>query len=233
MDNKLEKFVKEVKEALGQNLKSFILYGSAAADDRYKTSDLNTLIVVKDCDIVTLKSLHGPFKKWKKTGNPLPLLFTYERIKYADDIFPIEFLDIKESHALLAGEDIFKKMKIRTQNLRLEIEREMKSAILRLRSAYVLTGGSGKEVIKLMRDSVTTFTVIFKAIIRLYGKKAPVKKWDIIMNMPKNFKVNHSIFADVLALKEGRATVADANIFFSAYMAEIERVNMIIDRFKK
>ncbi|PKL92705.1 MAG: hypothetical protein CVV21_02815 [Candidatus Goldiibacteriota bacterium HGW-Goldbacteria-1] len=233
MDKKIEKFIKEVKTALGENLKSFILYGSAASNDSYKTSDINTLIVVKECDTVTLKSLSAPFKKWIKTGNPAPLLFTYDRIKYADDIFPMEFLDIKENHVMLFGDDIFKKMKIRTQHLRLEIEREMKGSILRLRQAYILTGGNSRDVIKLIRGSVSTFVVIFKAILRLYGKKVPAKKWDIIMNMPKNFKLNHSIFADALALKEGRETVADANMFFSTYMAEIEKVNLIIDRFKK
>jgi len=233
MDKKIEKFVKEVKTALGENLKSFILYGSAAADDRYKTSDFNTLIVVKDCDTVTMKSLSLPFKKWIKTGNPAPLLFTGKRIVNADDIFPIEFLDIKENHIVLAGEDVFKKIKIRTQHLRLEIERELQGSVLRLRQAYILTGGNSRDVIKLIRGSVSTFVVIFKAILRLYGKKVPAKKWDIIMNMPKNFNLNHSIFADALALKEGRETVADANMFFSTYMAEIEKVNLIIDRFKK
>jgi predicted nucleotidyltransferase len=235
MKETLEKFSKDLQHILGGNLRSFILYGSAAAGDLYKTSDYNTLIILNDPDTASLKNISGPVKKWVKKGNPPPLVFTYDRFLKSDDIYPIEFLDMKDHNKVLAGEDVLKKMKIKSGNLRLEIERELKSKLIRLRQAYLMTGGKPAEVKKLMRDSVSTFIILFKAILRLYGKKVPAKKSEVIGVTSKLLKLNGLLFAEILTLKEGRDAFGngEAEARFGAYMDEIEKVNALIDKFKK
>ena len=94
-----EELTERLKETLGPNLKSVVLYGSAAADDRTRVfSDYNVLVVVGEMGLETLKHLGPIARKWGAAGNPTPLLFTEQRLRDAGDVFPIEFLDIKKKN---------------------------------------------------------------------------------------------------------------------------------------
>src|SRR6056297_683308 len=108
MDAKLEKFADKIKEHMGNNLESFVLYGSAATGETYRDSDYNTLLIVKKLDLKNLKKASGTIKKWVRKGNPVPLIFTHDRILKSDDVFPLEFSDIKENHRVVRGKDVFK-----------------------------------------------------------------------------------------------------------------------------
>ena len=203
MDKKLLKFSEEIKKALGNNLKSFVLYGSAATGEQYKTSDFNTIIILDDINYEGLTAISRAVKKWVKQGNPVPLIFTAASIERSTDVFPLEFTEIKENHHVIYGADLFEKIEVSTSNLRLECERELKSSMLRLSQAYIMTEGNPKNIKKLMRDSISTVTALFKGVIRLYGEKPPAKKPDIIAAMPADLKLNKQLFSDILSLKDG------------------------------
>jgi predicted nucleotidyltransferase len=232
MDKKLLKFTEEIKKALGGNLKSFVLYGSAVTGEYYKTSDFNTIIILNDISYEGLTLISRPVKKWVKQGNPVPLIFTGAGISRSTDVFPLEFTEIKENHRVLFGSDFFKKIRVSTSNLRLECERELKSVLLRLSQAYIMTEGNPKNIKKLMRDSISTVTALFKGVLRLYRKKTPVKKRDIIGAMPADLKLNKQLFSDILSLKDGNDMIPDSGtvIAFKAYIRQLESVIDAVDK---
>ena len=148
------------------------------------------------------------------------------------DVFPVEFLDIKDNRLVLYGRDIFKEIKVGKKNLRLEIEREFKSALLRVMRAYMLTGGHHGKIKNLMRDSLSTFTTLFRATLRLYGKKVPVTKKSIIEQCAITLKLNSGLLFDILMLKEGRDTIEkNADEYFTRYIAELDKASEKIDKF--
>ncbi len=235
MDKFLTSFAKDLKNVLGDNLKSFIVYGSAATGEFYKTSDYNTLIVVGYFSPECLKNMENPVKKWCRHGQPIPLIFDRHSIIKSNDVFPIEFLDIKENHFVVYGEDVFKNMKIATGNLRLEIERELKSKIIRLRQSFIITGGNARKVKELMRGSVSTFIAIFKGILRYFKIQPPLKKAEIIAALSKKISLNTQVFFDILALKDGVNKIKNNEIdnMFHSYINDIEKVTDYLDKFKK
>lgn len=232
MDKNVLKFVEQLKKALGDNLKSFIVYGSAATGELYKHSDHNTLLIVGIMDIKTLKLISKPVNSWVKKGQPIPLIFTLDSMMASQDIFPVEFLDIKENHIVLSGGDYFKDMSIDPVNLRLEIERELKSQLIRLRQSFTMTNGNSTKVKMLLIRSVSTFIALLKGIIRLYGKAAPSKKAEIIAAAPDDLRLNKEIFLRVLSVKEQKSNLKNSEVeeVFSVYMTEIERVADTIDK---
>ena len=144
----------------------------------------------------------------------------------------MEFLDIKENHVVLFGEDVFDDMVISPVNLRLEIERELKSKLIRLRQSFIMTGGNEGKMKELLVRSFSTFIALLKGGIRLYGKTAPSKKADIIAAAPSELKLDKAVFTQVLSLKEEKAAMksGEIEVLFGKYMAEIERVADIIDK---
>ena len=232
MDKNVVRFMEQIKKALGDNLKSFIVYGSAATGEVYKYSDYNTLMVMGSIDTATLKMITRPVDAWVKKGQPIPMILTLDSMMASQDVFPLEFLDIKENHVMLFGRDVFKDMKISPKNLRLEIERELKSKLIRLRQSFILTGGNSGKIKRLLIRSISTFAAILKGIIRLYGNSAPAKKSGIFDAAPAALKLDKELFRLILSVKEQRADIKNSEIegVFTRYMGEIDRMADIIDK---
>jgi len=232
MDNRIKKFSDELMQKAGNNLVSLIVYGSLASGEHYKKSDYNTLVVLNEIGLNELTAISGVIKKWAQSGNPIPMIFTEETIKMSMDVFPLEFLDIKENHIIIYGKDIFKKLRINTKNLRLEVERELKGAFLRLVRAYLMTEGKAKDLRELMLNSISGIIALLKGVLRVYKIKPPLKKYEIINAMPQSMKLNKTVFFDILKLKEEVQIFNDKEIhsIFSEYIENIEKVINRIDK---
>lgn len=227
-----EKLVDELRQTCPTGLKAVILYGSAAAGDHTgKQSDYNVLVVVDDLDIDTLNALSKPAATWSKAGNPAPLLFTAERLAQASDVFPIELLDITECRKVLFGDDAVEGLDISKENLRLQIEHELRGALIQLRQRYLLTRGKRKAVIDLMVESLSTFLVLFRAALRLFEEPVPQKKFQALEALAGHLKFDVQVFETVQGLKEGskKAKDEEAEELFSHYLKTVECVIDAVD----
>jgi len=229
---KLEKLTQELKKACGENLKSVILYGSAAAGDHAgKRSDYNVLVVAGDLSKDALKAFSKTAKAWARAGNPAPLLFTMERLKKSTDVFPVELLDIKECHQILFGEDVVSDLEISTANLRLQIEHELRGNLIQLRQQYLLAAGNPKEVCGLMVRSLSSFLVLFRASLRLFASDVPQKKFQALEKLNETIPVPCDVFQNVQHLKDGslKPKNVDADAIFEEYIKTIESVTDAVD----
>ncbi len=229
---KLEKLTQELKAACGENLKSVILYGSAAAGDHSgKRSDYNVLVVTDDLSKDALKTFSKTAKAWARAGNPAPLLFTMERLKKSTDVFPVELLDIKECHQILFGEDVVSDLEISTENLRLQIEHELRGNLIQLRQQYLLAAGNPKEVCGLMVRSLSSFLVLFRASLRLFATDIPQKKFQALEKLNETIPVPCDVFQNVQNLKDGslKPKNVDADAIFEEYIRAIESVTDAVD----
>jgi len=229
-----EKLVEELKGACDEKLRSVVLYGSAAPGDYVgKNSDYNILVVTSDLDQETLAAFAGPARAWSKAGNPEPLLFTEDRLRQATDVFPIELLDIKECHKILAGEDLVSGLDIDTANLRLEIEHELRGKLIQLRQRYLAVAGKRRATAKLMVDSVGTFLVLFRAALRLFEESVPAQKMEALQKLDGHIDCDLDVFRKVNELKAGTLNAGGLDIdqLFGQYLSAIESVIDEVDRY--
>ena len=229
---KLEKLTQELEKACGANLKSVVLYGSAAAGDHTgKRSDYNVLVVAEELSRTALASFSKTAKAWARAGNPPPLLFTMERLNKSTDVFPVELLDIKECHKILTGEDVVSHLEISTDNLRLQIEHELRGNLIQLRQQYLLSAGNAKEVCNLMVRSLSSFLVLFRASLRLFSNDVPQKKFQALEKLNEMVPVPLEVFQTVEKLKEGslKPKAVDAEALFEEYTKTIECVTDAVD----
>jgi len=170
----LEEFIKRLEAALGENLVSLVLFGSAARGTHVEgRSDRNTLLIVRDATVASLHAAVPAVAEWARAGEPPPLIFAEAEWRSCADVFAIEIEDMREAHRVLAGQSPFDGLVTRKTDLRRELEHEARGKVLRLRTEYAAAAADGKALERLLVHSAGTFFILFRAALRLTGGVPP------------------------------------------------------------
>lgn len=223
----------DLRTTHGDNLASVVLYGSAAAGDRIaQRSDYNLLIALRRITPEDLRLAQAPMREWQRLGHPLPLYFTVEELRDAADVFPIEFHQMERARKVLYGEDPFAALQFSDTNLRHQTEYELRSKLIQLRRLYISASMSADKLTNLMGDSLTSFAVLFAAVLLLKGVEPPVLKRDCVRATVRLLKIDGDPFERIFELRErGLKPLTDmeANNLFASYIGQIERVIEAVD----
>jgi predicted nucleotidyltransferase len=229
----LDQLVEKLQRALGGDLVSVVLYGSAVSGDHHgKFSDYNVLCVLTRVTPVQLRATEPLFRWWREQGNPSPLLFTEEELRNATDCFPIEFHDIRDHNKILYGADVVSGMEIPTTFYRAQVEHDLRAKLLRLRqkASGIL---SDKDVLRrLLIDSVSTFCILFRHALTLSGTEVSGGKREIVRAAGVTFGFDPKPFDQLLDLREQKAKAKDLEpeALLGSYMQQIEVVIGAVDR---
>jgi hypothetical protein len=163
-------FARDLTTTYGDELVSVVLYGSAARGEyREGVSDLNLLVLLRDTAAATLRRGSALARAWGAAKNPPPLVMSEREFRGSADVFPMELADIRDAHVVLYGADPFAGVEIRPADLRLQLERELKGAYIRLRTRYMTDAGDTARFEPLLLKSLSTFLVMFRTVLRLAG----------------------------------------------------------------
>jgi len=237
MAEQLTELVRELTQAAGSNLLSVILYGSAATGEFHaKHSDLNLLCLFEKLDADTLATLSPATRKWVRKGHPPPLVFAASQLARAADVFAIELLDIKASHKVLHGVDLVAGIEVPLALHHLQVERELRQALIRLREHYLAGDGDAKSILGLMTASVSTFATLFRHAAVALGDpvddlRKPARKRESIDRLAALLKFSARPFHTALDLREGKldAGKIDAGGLFGEYLSAVSLVVNEID----
>jgi predicted nucleotidyltransferase len=226
------RIVGELSRALGEGLRSVVLYGSAARGDFHReTSDYNLIVVTRDLEPGTLEAMSPALRGWLKRGHPAPRLFTPALILESADVFPIEMLDLQRSRVVLHGEDPFAGVEVSRDNLRLQCERELKTKMMRLREGYVECHDRPKELRRLLTDSYSTFTALFRGCLQLVASEVPQRNSEVISAFCARAGLDAEAFTAVHRLKHGAEADGELKAVFARYYQELTRAVDKVDRF--
>ncbi len=159
--------------ALGDRLVALLLYGSAARTGARPGGDVNLLLIVRDGTAKGLRPAAEPIDRWVRAGHPAPLVFEQDEWQGSADVFPIEIEDMREAHRLLLGRDPFQGLATRHEDLRAELEREVLSKLLHLRTGFAASAGDGKGLARLLDQSSGAILTLLRAALRVAGKPVP------------------------------------------------------------
>src|SRR2546422_8340651 len=82
---------------------------------------------------------------WTRKGHPSPYVFTLEELRQSADVFAIELWDIKSSRKVLFGEDVFDGLDVPMGLHRIQVERELRASLVRLRQRYLTAAQDRKS----------------------------------------------------------------------------------------
>jgi hypothetical protein len=159
-------------------------------------------------------------------------LFQREQLAASVDAFPIEWLDMQQSHRVLFGEDPLNGATVKAEDLRLQVERELTEKILKLREGYVLAVGRSEQVLGLLVASVSGVLVLFRAALRLFEESIPSAKIDALRQLAKHVAFDPQPFVDVVDMKRRRNAEGGPSpvTLFGSYLNAIEQVAEAVDR---
>lgn len=227
----IREFTQNLKNIYGKGLISVILYGSAASGEfSGKLSNVNLLIVLEDTSLGSLSKISGIFLK-RKFQIINPLFFTQDYIRSSLDVFPIEFLDIKENYFVLSGEDILSGLEVDLKNLRFQCEQELKAKLINIKSIYLRS--SGKVILRnALFKSFISVVHILRNLLRLKGVKPPYLKEEVLSQVSREFNIDVSNFHKILAARKEnlKLTYKEIDSLFCAFTAELEKIVSIVDK---
>ncbi len=228
----IKDFTEDINEFFGNEVKSIILYGSAATEEYIPgKSDVNFLVCLSESGIEKINLVSEKVRSWQGQNISVPLFLTTSYIQESLDSFPVEFFNISQTYQVIQGEDILKDLKFNKKDVRLQCERELKGKLLTLRQGYILTRGKRKKMSALINESMVTFTSIFKALLFLKDSEVPIKKSDVILSMCREFDLDESIFSLLLAHRNNSVKVSKEQLhaILKKYIKEIQSLSKAVD----
>jgi predicted nucleotidyltransferase len=232
VEAKLAGLVDRMKSAFSGQLKSAILYGSAAMDDWHEhSSDLNVLCVLGQVTARELAQSEPVFRWWREQGNPPPLLMSEQEVLTSTDCFPMEFHDMQAHRRVLYGEDVIAGLVVDRSFYRAQVEHELRAKQIRLRQKAAELLGRPAELMKLLTGSISTFCVLGRHALLLSGRDPHWKKRDILAALAAALNDPFSGANAILAIRAAGKTPADQNpvAIFEHYLAETDALVCFVD----
>jgi predicted nucleotidyltransferase len=236
MDHQLTAFIDDLRATHRSNLVAVILYGSAASGEHdHRRSDYNLLIVLDTIGPEDLRSAHAAVREWAKLGHNVPVYFTAKEVENASDVFPIEFHQMKRARKVLFGRDVLAGIDISNENLRHQVEFELRSKLIMLRRQYIPASATVAGLERLMSESLVSFIALFRGVLMVLGTEPPIDRHGTLALTVEKLNLDGQTFEKIYNMRQNNLDAAmtelDANQLFSNYMHEIERVTEAVDGF--
>ena len=232
---KFKPFLKVVLDKYKDKIHSIHITGSALTEDfNPNTSDVNSVLVLKEMDLKFLEDFAPLGKKFGKKQVASPLIMTPGYILKSLDVFPIEFLTINILHKTVFGEDIFDDLEINNSDLRYQCERELKVKLIEIRQGYLSSLGNRKFLADGFISSFSGYIPLFRGIIVLLGKTPPKENEGVLATLQDVSGVYLDVFKTVLKSKKDKTklSIEILNSIFEDYYKAIEQLGNITDEIK-
>jgi len=224
-ETKLAELVKRLKEFGATNLECVILFGSAARGDfREGHSDLNVVCILHSLSVEELGRLAHVVKWWcVEQHEPAPLFFTEVELRHAADVFAIEILDMKRGRRVLFGADVAAGIEVPMNLHRVQIERDLRTTLLKLRQHYLRAPGDSKELTPVLRKSFSGVLTLLRHVLIAFGEEPSVAAHDIVARAAALTGANLTAFGSLLKLRETGEFHGEIVPVYGAYLNALEK----------
>jgi hypothetical protein len=228
----LKELVERLRQAAGENVRAVVLYGSAVDHDFREHSDLNVLCLLHRLEGADLEGLRPVGLWWWRKGHPPPLLFTLAELQNSADVFSIELLDMKARHRMLDGADFLGELEVPMVQHKLQVERELRVNVIRLRQSFLRWRGRRSDLAELLIASASSFGTLFRHALIALGQEAPISVREAADRLARVLSVDAAPFHRVLDLREGKSAGGELNLeaVSGSYVDLVTRVAEEIDR---
>jgi hypothetical protein len=164
--------VEAAAAALGDTLRSVVLFGSAAENRLRATSDVNVLILITRFDAASIDRLHGTLEQGRAAVRLAVMWLTEEEFPSAGESFAVKFADIARRHRVLHGIDPFAGFRISRPAAITRVRQVLLNLVLRLRASYALERDREERLAVLIADAAGPLRATAAEILELQGRPA-------------------------------------------------------------
>jgi predicted nucleotidyltransferase len=166
----LQAFVEAAQGTLGPDLRSIVLFGSAAEGRLRPTSDVNMIVVLRALDATRADRLREPLRRAHTAAN-LEAMFLLEReIPTAAEAFAVKFADIRRRRHVVWGDDPFQELSVSRDAELARTKQVLWNLALRLRGRYLLSSTHKEQAILAIADAAGPLRAVAGALLELEGQ---------------------------------------------------------------
>jgi hypothetical protein len=228
----LEEYAKRVQATLKDYLYGITVVGSClTADFRPGVSDVNTLLVVREQHQGVLMGMAGLVKGLRKERFSLPWVMTLDYVDRSRRVFGIEWLEFQWLHQTILGPDPLVGLTFGKPDVRLQCERELKAALVRLRQGYIAAAGDRTSVRDLVIAAAKSLMPTLRAMLWLVDLERKPGRAPTCQDAWEAFGIDTQILVSVLGwyYQDLRPSAEDVQSAFDAVYATVDQLAYFAD----
>ena len=159
-------------QSFADDLRSLILFGSAAEGRMRASSDVNLLVVLNRLDVDRLNGVAELIQSGSAAVELHPMFMLFSELPLAAEAFAVKFDDIAHRHTLIYGADPFADLVIPRTLLIGRIQQVLLNLTLRARTSYTVNRHREEALAVAVADAAAPLRRSAHAILTLRGKPA-------------------------------------------------------------
>jgi hypothetical protein len=224
------RLVSDLRDIFRDRLRSVVAYGPPL--EGHTDAPLTCLALVTELTMADLEACARKTAQWQRHQIATPLILPQAEFLRSLDAFPLEYGEIIRVHSRVFGDDPFAGVTINREDLRREVETQIKSHLVHLREGFIEAGGKPTAVANLVGASSAAFTSILRHVAWLNGRVDPDRA-QATRDGARAVGVSDKLVADMLTLEQ-RSSVPtiDPARLMPEYLAAVEQLARAVDTWR-
>lgn len=176
VERQLTDFVAAAVSAFGGELKSVLLFGSAAEGRLRATSDVNLLVVLGRFEPASADRLREPLRVARAAIDLHPMFLLESEVAAAMEAFALRFADIAARHRVLHGADPFAGVTLPRDTLIRRLAQVLLNLQIRARERYLVLSLREEQLTRHVADSAGPLRSAAATLLQLEGHAAASPK---------------------------------------------------------
>ncbi len=172
----LKEFIDAAQNAFAGDLKSVILFGSAAEGRLRATSDVNVILLLAQFDQRGAEALREPLRVAQAAIRLSPMFIVEAELTSAITAFAEKFSDILRRRRILFGADPFVGVTIPREVVIARLDQVLLNLVLRLREAYVMRGLREEQLALAVADAAGPLRSTAATLLEIQGQPVSSSK---------------------------------------------------------
>ncbi|MDB6108672.1 MAG: hypothetical protein JWR69_422 [Pedosphaera sp.] len=206
LQSTLDQIVSSLKGALGDNLYSCCVYGSAVRGDAIEgVSDINLLILLNDSNPEAHVAIGKAIGKDPQID---PFILGRKGFERSVRAFAPKFVSIRRNYRVVFGADPLKEIKVEPELERFLCEQALRNLRLRLAHAFITREQSRRYPFVLAR-CCTPLLLRLSEVLRLNGRELAREMPARIPMLAQEFGIEEALLRDLVAFKRNPQKLSD------------------------
>lgn len=233
--NQLKEFVTAIMDLYTDGLVSIMAFGSVVTGDYDEAeSDVNLLVVYNDLNIVDLARAADLSRRWLRKQRFAPRFLSRRNLEESARYFQVDFIEMRDAHVVLWGEDVLAGMELRPAELRWQIAYEVKAMRMRLKQQFWRTANDPPRMRAVLVQRFGSLIHLMRALLRLYNQPVPLTRRETLDVAIVRFGIDRAFADRMMALRQSRSTPSSATLttLFTGLMDMIRTVDSRVEEVK-
>ena len=159
------------------------------------------------------------------------VFFTEEELRDGKDVFSLEFLNIQNSYEMIYGKDLFKGLKFKKKNVRLQLEFELRSKLINLRSEFSRLKDD-RGLMRLAESILPAFMPLVSGLLFLKNEHIPKSKEEVFQKIEEKYTVETGVLNTIYQYKLRNHDIEDFNLVVKSVLKFLAEIAEAVDELR-